>query len=160
MDSSDGLLCLSDIRSLRLTVNEIRKWIKEVCPKPEDIFHQQLTPLPFSATGSTMARTSMESSTPYPTELLVPTWTPTPTTTTTNMMMIGQSVSLNGQVGVRDVADHTRDLEALLTLCIASLAVWLALVMLALTWMRLADLQYKPTVVSRPFSHLIIMYSC
>ena len=147
MDSSDGLLCLSDIRSMRLTVNEIRKWIKDVCPKPEVIFPQPLIHLPISDQESTTAKTSMGFLVQPSTELWVPTSTHTPTTTTMSQMMTGQLVPHSGQ-GMYDVADQTPDLEALLTLCVASLAVWLGLVMLALTWMRLTDLNYQPSVVS------------
>jgi hypothetical protein len=138
MESSDGLLCLTDIRSVRLSVNEIRKWIKEVCPKPEAIFPPPSSPLPLSGPESMEVTTAMEPLT------ALSTLTPMRTST----RMDEQSVSLRGQVGVYDGVDRPPELEALLTLCIASLGVWLALVMLALTWMRLTDLNYKPSVVS------------
>jgi len=138
MESSDGLLCLTDIRSVRLSVNEIRKWIKEVCPKPESIFPPPLSPLPLSGLEFTGETTSMSPSTALSTL--------TPTTMISRMDE--RSVSLQGQVGVHGGVDRPPGLEALLTLCIASLGVWLALVMLALTWMRLTDLNYKPSVVS------------
>lgn len=38
--------------------------------------------------------------------------------------------------------------EALVILSLASLAVWLAVVILTLLWMRMTDLRYKPCVVS------------
>ena len=141
MDSSDGSLCLNDIRSLRLAVNDLKKWVRDICPKGGLMV---LGSPPFSpsssiATRSTVGSTSTEVS---------PIFHSNPSQTTTMSTTMGPLVSLKGEGWVYEEVNRLSELEALATLSLASLAVWLALVMLALTWMRLTDLRYKPVVVS------------
>ena len=142
MDSSDATLCLDDIRSVRLTVNEILKLMRTGC-------HQGASPTAVQL-STTSQDTALNSKLSKIMRLLqqapIPTTTVNPSTPVTDIPLLPMS---GEELFQNDSRYQNPDPnEVFVTLLLSSLAAWLAVVLLALTWMRLTDLRYRPTVVS------------
>ena len=156
MDSDDATLCLDDIRSVRLVVNEILKTIRKtggagggptasssssspssgIQTIPTDPGSLQSLKLQISELDTKMERTSAEIR-----SICIP-------LTTNGSMMSAHSLEqedphhLNGLFSWSGLSDVSW------TLLLSFLGVWLSVVLLTLIWMRLTDLRYKPRVVN------------
>ena len=149
MEFTDGALCLNDIRSMRLAVNDLLKWVRTVCPKAADFSVVLYTPSPSTVSDFKMVGTSTPGS-------LLPFTTTAPMTTTMGTTVSTELPDLFSGDSEPIVAPELIEapvldpsLGALVTLWASLLGAWLAIVMLGLTWMRLTDLRYKSSVVSK-----------
>ncbi len=161
MDSDDATLCLEDIGSVRLVANEILKIVRRiggVNGNPSATFSSSLSPISQSSSirpilydqgpllslksqisdlGTKMERTSLE---------ILSTCIPR----TMNGSMIAQGLEQEDSdlAPLDELCSWFGLSETSLTLLLVSAGVWLSVVLLALLWMRLYDLRYKPRVVS------------
>ncbi len=165
MDSDAASLCLEDIRSVRMGVNEILRILRTgryptMGTSP---------PSPRSLVSDSSSVTNSDDNDRWNTILkLLLNWNKTSCiapimpgsreeTTTPGITLLHQDPLLT------PVANATLPLDLLMTRCpepanrpsevlailsITSLAAWLVVVILTLLWMRLTDLKYKPSVVS------------
>jgi hypothetical protein len=159
MDSDDATLCLDNIRSVCLVVNKIRKMIvrkiggaggntsatsssssfpnTSIHPTLFDQESLQSLRLQISDLDTKLDRTSLE---------ILNTCIPPTMNESTSV----QSLEL-GESSLAPL-DNLYNWSGLnktsLTLLLAFLGVWLLVVLLALLWMRLHDLRFKPQVVS------------
>ena len=141
MDSNDATLCLDDIRSVRLTVNEILKLMKTGGHQgASSTSVQLLTNSQDTALSSKLNKILRLLQQPVTTTTMNPS---TPTTDIPLLAVAGEELFQD------DLRYHQPDPnEVFVTLLLSSLGAWLAVVLLALTWMRLTDLRYRPSVVS------------
>ena len=153
MDSGDAILCLEDIRQVRFTVNEILRLIKSggrtgVVPV--------LPPTPPLSTNSQISglERKVEKIWRLLTNVTRSIQDTIPTTTSAPTFDEGEEQPLwvdRHQPGSS---------ETLATLLLVSLGAWLAVVILALLWMRLADLHYRPVVVSKENIFFYSFFNC
>jgi hypothetical protein len=144
MEFTDGALCLNDIRSMRLAINDLLKWVKTVCPKTGELL---AVPSMLSQSTATVLKTEMTSTQVF--RLLSTTTVPTqtPDTDSSTEPLIPLPLETVEPELIVAPALHP-DIAALVVLCASLLGAWLAMVVLSLTWMRLVDLRYRPAVVS------------
>ena len=151
MEFTDGALCLNDIRSMRLAINDLLKWVKTVCPKTGELLE---VPSMLSQSTATVFKTELTSTQVF--HLLstttVPTQTPGMDSSTESLIPLETA---EPELIVAP-ALHPNT-AALVVLCASLLGAWLAMVVLGLTWMRLVDLRYKPVVVSILFRCFLIV---
>ena len=143
MDSGDAILCLEDIRQVRFTVNEILRLLKSGVPT-------SIAPvIPASPPQSTSSPLSgLERKVDKIWRLLQQanvsrSTTESPTTTTPSTTFGEEEKFFPFVMDPYQPGPN----ETLAILLLVSLGVWLVIVILALLWMRLADLHYRPIVV-------------
>ena len=142
MDSGDAILCLEDIRQVRFTVNELLRLTKLGTPTG---VAQIVTPtLPPSISSQI---SGLERKVDKIWRLL----------TNVTRTMKEDTIPTTTSMPKRDEWEEPLpwmdryqpgSSETLATLLLVSLGTWLVVVILALLWMRLADLKYRPIVVS------------
>jgi hypothetical protein len=136
MDTTDSAICLEDIRAVKLTVNAILQLVRSGIPT-EVASPQPPSPvLPTTELNSKLSKILR----------LLQSTTAT-TTIPTSTTSLPPEDFMGGPVTDRRCESPDPN-ETFVILSLVSLGVWLALVLLALTWMRYYDLRYRPRVVS------------
>lgn len=162
MDSDDATLCLDDIRSVRLVVNEILKITRKIGGVGGDRPASSSSLSPSSVTPMTprdheylLSLSSQISELGIKVERtsLVTQSICTPPMTNESMIAQGLEQEEASLVCQGELSSLLGLREASWTLLLAFLAVWFSVVLLTLIWMRLSDLRYKPRVVSLIFAY-------
>ena len=149
MDTEAGTMCLDDIRLVRLAVNEILKLVRG----GEGGKHHSPSP---SAPTDQLLISSQISGLDFKLERILTLWkrnSAQTTTATTEPMETTESAGIHEALWSMKDQQYQAASDpsgTFATLLLSSLAVWLAVVILALLWMRLTDLRYRPSIVSSP----------